>query len=80
MTETEFSRSTAEAAALLIQDFQAKVGELQRRYYAAADSGLDALPGVVEANSARPQVEHQQQTAGGEQYKPRSSGFQERAW
>lgn len=79
MVETEFIRRFAEAAALLIRDFQAKAGNLRRRIY-AADSGLDMLPGDLEANSARPQAEHQQQTAGEEQYEPRSGTFLESAW
>ncbi|WP_199856676.1 hypothetical protein [Nocardia suismassiliense] len=79
ITESQFSRSAAEAATLLIEDYQAKVQELKQRYY-SADSRFDTISSLTEANSARLEVERQQQTIFDDTYEPRSSGFSERAW
>ncbi|WP_067580749.1 hypothetical protein [Nocardia terpenica] len=80
ITESQFGGSVAEAAALLIQDYQAKVRELKQRYYNSTESRFDTIAGFMEANSTRPEAEHQQQTLCDDTDKPRSSGFHERAW
>lgn len=80
ITQSQFGRSAAEAATLLIQDYQAKVQELKQRYYSSTDSRLDTVSRFVEANSSRSEAEHQQQTLCDDTYEPRSSGFHESAW
>ncbi|MFI6170778.1 hypothetical protein ACIBCN_28615 [Nocardia sp. NPDC051052] len=79
LTESQFSRSAAEAATLLIQDYQAKVQELKQRYY-SADSQFDTISSFIEANSALLEAERQQQTRCDDMNEPRSSGSHERAW